>query len=109
MLHLVEPWIILLFIGALAVIGFLFWDAKRRYDIMRMDRPEKFRIRPKGKEHTAGDIDCPACDALDGIRYPHPHRDGPILIHLEFLVHGESLSDSEGGCAIPPIELAPRP
>ena len=27
-----ELWIILSFIGALALIGFLFWDAKRRFD-----------------------------------------------------------------------------
>ena len=30
--RLMELWIILPFIGALALIGFLFWDAKRRFD-----------------------------------------------------------------------------
>lgn len=29
---MMELWITLPFIGALALIGFLFWDAKRRYD-----------------------------------------------------------------------------
>ena len=74
---------------------------------------EKFRIRPAGKEHTAGDIDCPACGALNGIRYPHPHREGATIKHLEFLVHGEASRDAfeqycESGCIVPPIKFAPK-
>jgi hypothetical protein len=74
---------------------------------------EKFRIRPNGKWHTAGHIDCPGCDAMDGIRYPHPHQDKAIN-HLEFLVHGEAIGTvfvrfCEGSCPIPPIQLAPPP
>ena len=74
---------------------------------------KKFRIRPTGKEHTAGEIDCPACGIVNGIRYPHPHRDKTI-IHLDFLVHGEGFQDAfdqycEGGCFVPPIKFAPKP
>jgi len=66
------------------------------------------------KEHTVGDIDCPGCGVVNGIRYPHPHHEGPNIIHLEFLVHGEAFQYSfdqycEGGCALPRIELAPKP
>jgi hypothetical protein len=74
---------------------------------------EKFRIRPTGKEHTAADIDCPSCGVVNGIRYPHPHRNMAI-VHLEFLVHGEAFYDAfdqhcEGGCFVPPIRFAPKP
>jgi hypothetical protein len=72
---------------------------------------EKFRIRPTGKEHTAGDINCSGCGVLYGIRYPHPHQDKNIK-HLEFLVHGEAFYDAfdkccEGGCSVPPISFVP--
>ena len=74
---------------------------------------EKFRMRPSGQWHTAGDINCPGCGVMDGIRYPHPHQDKAIN-HLEFLVHGEAIGGvfvrfCEGGCAILPIQLAPAP
>jgi len=74
---------------------------------------EEFRIRPGGKEHTAGDIDCPGCGVVNGIRYPHPHREGATIRHLEFLVHGEAFHDAfdqycEGGCFVPPIKFAPE-
>jgi hypothetical protein len=73
----------------------------------------KFRIRPTGKEHTVGDINCPGCSMVNGMRYPHPHQ-AATVIHLAFLVHGEAFHDTfhqycEGGCALPPIELAPKP
>jgi hypothetical protein len=75
---------------------------------------ETFRIRPTGKEHTVGEIDCPACGVVNGIRYPHPHRQGDTIIHLQFLVHGEAFQDAfaqycEGGCFVPPIKFAPKP
>ena len=75
---------------------------------------KKFRIRQSGKEHTVGNIDCPGCGTLNGIRYPHPHHEAGTIIHLEFLVHGEAIYSTfyrycEGGCALPPIELAPKP
>jgi len=71
---------------------------------------EKFRIRPTGKEHTAGEINCPGCGIVNGIRYPHPHREGPTTVHLEFLVHGEAFWDAfdrycEGGCIVQPIRF----
>jgi len=74
---------------------------------------EKFRLRPWGREHTAGDIHCPACGMLDGIRYPHPHHEGGTIKHLEFLVHGEAFQDAfdrhcEGGCIVPSIKFAPK-
>jgi hypothetical protein len=74
---------------------------------------KEFRIRPTGKEHTAGDIDCPGCGVVNGIRYPHPHREGAIIKHLEFLVHGEAFQDAfdqycEGGCSVPSIKFAPK-
>jgi hypothetical protein len=73
---------------------------------------EEFQIRPAGKGHTAGDIDCPACGIVDGIRYPTPHCDRTI-VHLEFLVHGEAFEDAfdrycEGGCIVPAIKFAPQ-
>jgi hypothetical protein len=73
-----------------------------------------FRIRPTGKEHMAGDIDCAGCGMVNGIRYPHPHREGPTIKHLEFLVHGEAFQEAfdeycEGGCFVPPIPFAPKP
>lgn len=58
-----ELWIILSFICALALIGFLFWDAKRRFDqrvrsLLRLqqtireggatDRPDQQTGRPLG-------------------------------------------------------------
>jgi hypothetical protein len=69
---------------------------------------EKFRIRPGGKEHTIGDIDCRGCGVVNGIRYPHPHHDGATIRHLESLVHGEAFLDAfdqycEGGCFVPSI------
>lgn len=72
---------------------------------------DTFRIRPTGQSHTTGDINCPGCGALDGIRYPHPHQDKAIK-HLEFLVHGEAVGGAfarfcEGGCSIPAIKFAP--
>ena len=74
---------------------------------------QNFRLRPTGNEHTAGDIDCPGCGVVNGIRYPHPHRDGATIKHLEFLVHGEAFQDAfdqdcEGGCFLPPIRFAPK-
>ena len=74
---------------------------------------EGFRIRPDGKEHTAGDIDCPGCGVVNGIRYPHPHREGKTIGHLEFLVHGEALQDAfhqycEGGCFVAPVQFTPE-
>jgi hypothetical protein len=74
---------------------------------------ETFRLRTAGKEHTAGEIDCPGCGVVNGIRYPHPHRDKAI-IHLRFLVHGEAFPDAfdrccEAGCFAPPIKFAPKP
>jgi hypothetical protein len=73
---------------------------------------ERFHIRPEGEEHQVGDIDCPACGVVNGIRYPHPHRDG-ALVHLEFLVHGEAFRDAfdqfcEDGCMMSPIVFAPK-
>lgn len=67
----------------------------------------RFRIRPWGSEHLAGDIECAACGTLDGVRYPHPHRE-EVLLHLEYLVHGEwfnglFLRICEGGCVVPPL------
>jgi hypothetical protein len=46
------------------------------------------------------------CGIRDGIRYPHPHREAPTIVHLRFLVHGERLGDvfveyCEGGCEMP--------
>lgn len=75
---------------------------------------ENFRIRSTGKEHSVGNINCPGCGVVNGIRYPHPHHEHGSIIHLEFLVHGEGFYSTfdqycEGGCPLPPIELAPKP
>jgi|HubBroStandDraft_2_1064218.scaffolds.fasta_scaffold2044994_1 hypothetical protein len=76
------------------------------------DRPlllnETFRIRPEGKQHVAGDMDCPGCDAANGVRYPYPHREASVIKHLEFLLHGERFQDvfdkyCEGGCLGAPV------
>jgi hypothetical protein len=74
---------------------------------------ERFRFRPTGKAHTAGDIDCVGCGIINGIRYPHPHREENTIRHLEFLVHGEAFQDTfeqccEGGCILLPIRFIPK-
>ena len=73
---------------------------------------DSFSIRITGKEHTVGDLDCPGCEVMDGIRYPHPHHEGGTIVHLQFLVHGEAFQDvfaqcCEGGCSVPSIKFAP--
>ena len=94
--------------------GIILGDFYLDFEEVSFMNGETFRIRPTGKEHTVGDIDCPGCGVVNGIRYPHPHHEGPNIIHLEFLVHGEAFQYSfdqycEGGCALPRIELAPKP
>jgi hypothetical protein len=64
---------------------------------------ENSRLRPWGKEHTAGEIDCLACGVVNGIRYPHRHREDGTIKHVEFLVYGEAFHGvfvqcCEGGC-----------
>jgi len=76
-------------------------------DRQELSPGQTFRFRPQGKEHTAGNIDCVACGAVNGIRYPHPHHHQTIA-HLEFLVHGEAFQGvfeqyCEGGCPLPSI------
>jgi hypothetical protein len=71
-------------------------------------RGQQFRIRPLAKEHTTGDLDCRACGTVSGIHYPRPHREGPSIVHLEFLVNGEALDgvfvqQCEGGCEMPSV------
>jgi len=68
---------------------------------------EQFLIFPWSVEHTAGDLECPACESAFGIHYPRPHE-GAAIKHLEFLVHGEWFSGifhqrCEGGCPMSPI------
>ena len=64
---------------------------------------ENSRLRPWGKEHTAGDIRLPSLRRRERDPLPHRHREGGTIKHVEFLVHGEAFHGvfvqcCEGGC-----------
>jgi hypothetical protein len=54
-------------------------------------RDKKFVLRVSGREHGAGDADCPGCKSIETERYPRPHRDfgGSCLglVHAERFVN----------------------
>jgi hypothetical protein len=49
------------------------------------------------KSTLPGKSTAPVAASWMEIRYPHPHREGAIVKHLEFLVHGEAFQDAFRG------------
>jgi hypothetical protein len=50
-----------------------------------------------------GDIDCPACGVVNGIRYPHPRRidDGRIDSHGPHAIHASSFHSTSNYHRVP--------
>jgi hypothetical protein len=52
----------------------------------------KFRFRTVGRDHEVGDFNCTGCAAMEGERYPRPHKEY-MGVKCLGLVHVEKIED----------------